>query len=55
MFTRLLVPLDGSPVAEKALPHARALGRILDVPITLITVIETAGDFSKKNADYLDR
>jgi nucleotide-binding universal stress UspA family protein len=54
VFTRLLVPLDGSPVAEKALPHARALGRILGIPITLITVIETADDFSKKISAALD-
>jgi nucleotide-binding universal stress UspA family protein len=54
MFTRILVPLDGSALAEKALPHARALGRALNIPITLITVIETAADFSKKKANYLD-
>jgi nucleotide-binding universal stress UspA family protein len=54
MFTRLLVPLDGSPVAEIALPHARALGRILEIPITLLTIIETAGDFSKKRSPALD-
>ena len=53
MFTRLLVPLDGSAIAEKALPHARALGRILGIPITLLTVIETADDFSKKRSAAL--
>ena len=53
MFTRILVPLDGSAIAEKALPHARALGRTLEIPITLITVIETAAHFSTKKA-YLD-
>jgi nucleotide-binding universal stress UspA family protein len=54
MFTRILVPLDGSAIAENALPHARALGRILEIPITLITVIETAADVSKKKKRYLD-
>jgi nucleotide-binding universal stress UspA family protein len=54
MFTRILVPLDGSAIAEKALPHARALARALQIPITLITVIETAADFSKKKTRYLD-
>jgi nucleotide-binding universal stress UspA family protein len=54
MFTRILVPLDGSAIAENALPHARALGRILEIPITLITVIETAADVSKKRKRYLD-
>ena len=55
MFTRILVPLDGSSVAEKALPHARALGRVLKIPITLIAVIETATDFSEKKISYLDK
>jgi nucleotide-binding universal stress UspA family protein len=54
MFTRILVPLDGSAIAEKALPHARALGRTLEIPITLITVIETTADFSKEKNAYLD-
>ena len=54
MFTRILVPLDGSAIAEKALPHARTLGRTLNIPITLMTVIETAADFSKKKTPYLD-
>jgi nucleotide-binding universal stress UspA family protein len=54
MFTRILVPLDGSVIAEKALPHARALGRTLEIPITIITVIETAADFSKKKKGDLD-
>ncbi|HZA55835.1 MAG TPA: universal stress protein [Candidatus Udaeobacter sp.] len=54
MFTRILVPLDGSPNAEKTLPHARALARTLEIPITLIAVIETAADFFTKRARYLD-
>jgi nucleotide-binding universal stress UspA family protein len=45
MFTRILVPLDGSANAKKALPHARALARTLEIPITLIAVVETAADF----------
>jgi len=54
MFSRILVPLDGSPIAEKALPHARALGRTLEIPVTLIAVVETATDFSEKKAGYFD-
>jgi len=54
MFTRILVPLDGSAIAEKALPHARALGRALEIPITLITAIETTAGFSKEKARHLD-
>jgi nucleotide-binding universal stress UspA family protein len=53
MFTRILVPLDGSASAEKALPRARALGRTLGIPTTLITVVETAADLFKKKDRYL--
>lgn len=38
MFTRLLVPLDGSPLAESALAHAAALARP-DASITLVNVL----------------
>jgi nucleotide-binding universal stress UspA family protein len=54
MFTRILVPLDGSAVAEKALPLARALARTMKIPVTLIAVIETAGDWYKRKAADLD-
>jgi nucleotide-binding universal stress UspA family protein len=54
MFTRILVPLDGSATAEKALPYARALGRALEIPVELLAAIETAGDFSTEKARYLD-
>ena len=52
MFTRILVPLDESDNAERALPYARALARTLEIPVTLITVVETAADgFPKKVRD----
>ncbi|MGN6733554.1 MAG: universal stress protein [Candidatus Binatia bacterium] len=54
MFTRILVPLDGSNNAERALPYARALARTLEIPVTLITVIETAADFFPKKLRDLD-
>jgi nucleotide-binding universal stress UspA family protein len=37
---RLVVPLDGSPLSEEALPTAQALAAHLGVPIHLITVID---------------
>ena len=37
---RLVVPLDGSTLAEETLPTAQALARRLGVPIHLITVID---------------
>jgi nucleotide-binding universal stress UspA family protein len=40
MFTRILVPLDGSPLAEQALPNAEEMAWIKGSPITLIQVID---------------
>jgi nucleotide-binding universal stress UspA family protein len=40
MFARILVPLDGSSLAEKALPDTEELARAADVPVTLIQVID---------------
>jgi nucleotide-binding universal stress UspA family protein len=42
MFNRIVVPLDGSPIAENALPYARALARGLKVPVELLCVIDLA-------------
>jgi nucleotide-binding universal stress UspA family protein len=38
-FRKILVPLDGSEVAEAAIPYARAAGRSRDSRVVLITVI----------------
>jgi nucleotide-binding universal stress UspA family protein len=40
MFEHLLVPLDGSRLAEAALPAAATLSKTLDARVTLIHVIE---------------
>jgi nucleotide-binding universal stress UspA family protein len=40
MFTHLLVPLDGSGLAEAALPPAAALAQALGASVTLLHVIE---------------
>jgi len=41
MFTHVLVPLDGTPLAESALPAALAVARRFDARITLLHVLET--------------
>ncbi len=38
-FRRVLVPLDGSAMAEAALLHAEELARRLEIPISLVTVL----------------
>lgn len=40
MFAPLLVPLDGSPMAEAILPAAVSLVHPLGAPVTLLNVIE---------------
>lgn len=39
MFTHILVPLDGSPLAQGVLPYALALASATDTPITLLCVV----------------
>jgi nucleotide-binding universal stress UspA family protein len=41
MFKRILVPLDGSPLADRALPYAEALARRTGGQILLIRAIDT--------------
>ncbi len=47
-LSKIVVPLDGSPPAEWALPFAEELGKVLNLEVTLIQVIgiETTVQFS---------
>ena len=40
MFDRILVPLDGSSLAECVLPHAMAVAQAFDAQVTLLRVLE---------------
>lgn len=40
VYKKILVPLDGSPVAEQILPYARSLAKTLDVPVELFEAVE---------------
>ena len=40
MYTRILTPLDGSPLSEQVLPYARSLATSLSLPMTLLYAIE---------------
>ena len=57
MFTRILIPLDGSKTAEKVLPYARFLAEALKLPIELLAVVdiaEMATHISAERARHLD-
>jgi nucleotide-binding universal stress UspA family protein len=41
-ITRLVVPLDGSPLAEQSLPFATAISRRLGTPLFLVRAVSTA-------------
>jgi nucleotide-binding universal stress UspA family protein len=40
MYTRILLPLDGSKVAEQVLPYARFLAKALKIPVELLEVVD---------------
>ena len=40
MYTRMLIPMDGSKVAEQVLPYARFLGKALAIPLELLEVVD---------------
>ncbi len=47
MFKRILVPLDGSSYAERALAHAEEFARIFDASIVLLRVLEPSPQHDK--------
>jgi nucleotide-binding universal stress UspA family protein len=54
MYTRMLVPLDGSETAEKVLPYARTLSKSLNISVELLGVIEISRYVSAERTVYLD-
>ena len=40
MYTRMLIPLDESKVAEQVLPYARCLAKALAIPVELLELID---------------
>lgn len=45
-FERILVPLDGSEIAEQALPEASRLANNAKLPVTLVQVVNPSLEFS---------
>ena len=57
MFTRILIPLDGSKTAEKVLPYARFFAGALKLPVELlgvVDIVEMATHITAARASHLD-
>jgi nucleotide-binding universal stress UspA family protein len=57
MYTKLLIPLDGSKTAEQVLPFARILAATLNLPVELLDVIDisaVSARIANDKARYLD-
>ena len=57
MFSRMLIPLDGSKTAENVLPYARRLAAVGHVDVELLGVVEMtdiAGDIASSQATYTE-
>src|SRR5258707_10425369 len=52
MIRHVLVPLDGSAVAESVIPHTVAIASAFDARLTLLQVVEQAG--ASQSVDPLD-
>ena len=57
MFSKMLIPLDGSKTSEKVLPFARILAHTLKLPVELLEVVDISAATAHVVADkarYLD-
>jgi nucleotide-binding universal stress UspA family protein len=50
MFDSIILPLDGSELAERAIPYATELGRGFGTPLTIVRVLSPFTDFPDPNA-----
>jgi nucleotide-binding universal stress UspA family protein len=53
MYTRMLVPLDGSKLAENVLPYARVFARALGLRIDLLSVVDSMDFARTANAGHV--
>ena len=57
MYSKIIIPLDGSKAAEHVLPYARYFAGKLEIPVELLSIIdiaELATHISAENARHLD-
>lgn len=52
MYTRIVVPLDGSDLAEQALPHGEELARITGLPLHLVRIVALVSTTGFAMAEY---
>ena len=52
MYTRVVVPVDGSELSEWALPHGEALARAIGLPLHLIRIVDVVSGAGFAMADY---
>ena len=50
MYKEILVPLDGSELAEAAVPHAIELAKAFNASVTLLSVVEPVGVHAQPGA-----
>ena len=58
MFTKILIPLDGSKVAERVLPFAQMLAGALKLPVELLEVVDISvmtAHIAADKARYVDK
>jgi nucleotide-binding universal stress UspA family protein len=53
MYTRMLIPLDGSKLAENVLPYARTFARALELRIDLLSVVDSMDFARTANAGHV--
>ena len=53
MYTQMLVPLDGSKLAENLLPYARVLAGALHCPIELLSVVDSMDSARTSHAGHV--
>lgn len=53
MYTKILVPLDGSRLAEQILPYACLLAEAFEIPVELLRVDDSGSLAPSKGNDYL--
>jgi nucleotide-binding universal stress UspA family protein len=53
MYTRMLIPLDGSKLAENVLPYARTLAQALELRIDILSVVDSMDFARTANAGHV--